>query len=242
MVKPSTIHLVLALAFSSGWDICQLDIKNAFLHGYLEEEIYMRQPPGFVHPTFPDHVCHLHKSLFGLKQAPEAWFTRFSTFLLSNHFTSSDADTSLFIYRRDSHIILLFLLYVDDIILTGTSPSLLRHFIDILSKEFTMKDLGPLYFFLGIQATPHSKGLFLSQQKYAIDVLCRFGLGNSATVKTPLPSRVHLSLTEGDLLVDPTEYRSLVGALQYIIITRPDICFAVGLVSQFMHAPRTTHL
>ncbi|PKI62476.1 hypothetical protein CRG98_017100 [Punica granatum] len=126
------------------------------------------------------------------------------------------------------------------LIQNGSSSTLLERFIKILSDEFAMKDLGPLHFFLGIHATRPSGTLFISQQKYISDVLSRFGLDKSTAVKTPLSSRTHLSLTDGDLLDDPTEYHGMVGTLQYITITKPDICYAVNLVSQFMHAPRTT--
>lgn len=121
VVKPTTVRLILSLTVSSGWVICQLDVKNAFLYGHLSEEVYMQQPPRFAHPHLPNHVCRLRKSIYGLKQAPRAWYHRFSTFLLSLGFTCSNSDTSMFIFRYDKHILVL-LLYVDDIILIGSSP------------------------------------------------------------------------------------------------------------------------
>ncbi|CAH9136574.1 unnamed protein product, partial [Cuscuta epithymum] len=241
VVKPTTVRIVLSLAVSFGWMMRQLDVKNAFLHGNLTEEVYMRQPPGFVHPQFPHHICRLRKAIYGLKQAPRAWFYRFSSFLLTHGFVCSKSDNSLFIFRQGSTILYL-LLYVDDIIITGNSPSFINTFISCLGRYFAMKDLGDLHFFLGVQAVRHSKGLFLSQQKYVSDLLTRFHLHILKPVRTPLPSRTKLSLTDGDLLTEPTEYRSMVGALQYLTMTRPDITFAVHLVSQFMHAPRTSHM
>ncbi|CAH9137975.1 unnamed protein product [Cuscuta epithymum] len=241
VVKPTTVRLVLTLAVSFNWPIRQLDVKNAFLHGNLTEEVYMRQPPGFVHPQFPHHLCRLRKAIYGLKQAPRAWFHRFSSFLLSHGFTCSRSDTSLFIFRRNSDIIYL-LLYVDDIIVTGNSLNLVNHFLSLLNKCFAMKDLGDLHFFLGIHASRTPSGLFLSQQKYISDLLHRFHLHTLKSVRSPLPSRTKLSLTDGELLADATEYRSMVGALQYLTLTRPDITFAVHLVSQFMHVPRTSHM
>ncbi|XP_021849191.1 uncharacterized mitochondrial protein AtMg00810-like [Spinacia oleracea] len=147
----------------------------------------------------------------------------------------------MFIFRRGKFIVYL-LLYVDDIIVTGNSAPLITKFISLLSTEFAMKDLGDLHYFLGVQAIRTSKCLFLCQKKYVHDLLLKFHLHTAKPVRTPLPSRTTLSITDGDLLSDPTEYRSMVGALQYLTMTRPDITYAVHLVSQFMHAPRTSHL
>ncbi|CAH9061555.1 unnamed protein product [Cuscuta epithymum] len=146
VVKPTTIRLVLTLAVSFGWPIRQLDVKNVFLHGHLTKEVYMCQPPGFVHPQFPHHLCRLRKAIYGLKQAPRARFHRFSSFLLSHGFGCSRSNNSLFIFRRQSDIIYL-LLYVDDIIVTRNSPNLVSHFLSLLAKCFAMKDLGDLHFF-----------------------------------------------------------------------------------------------
>ncbi|CAH9119052.1 unnamed protein product [Cuscuta europaea] len=181
----------------------------------------MRQPPGFIHPSFPHHICCLRKALYGLKQAPRSWFHRFSGFLLSHGFLQSRSDSSMFIYRRGSHRIYI-LLYVDDILITGSSSSLVQSIIWLLSQTFAMKDLGDIHFFLGIQIVRTLTGTFLSHQKYIPDLLRRFHLHTVTPVRTP--------------------HRNIVGALRYLIITRPDITYAVHLVSQFMHAPRTAHL
>ncbi|CAH9073755.1 unnamed protein product [Cuscuta epithymum] len=241
VVKPTTVRLVLTLVVSFDWPIRQLDVKNVFLHGNLTEEVYMRQPPGFVHPQFPHHLCRLRKAIYGLKQAPCAWFHRFNSFLLSHGFACSRSDNSLFIFRRNSGIIYL-LLYVDDIIVTCNSLKLVNHFLSLLNKCFSMKDLGDLHFSLGIQASCTLSGLFLSQQKYISDLLHCFYLHTLKPVRSPLPSLTKLSLTDGELLADATEYKSMVGALQYLTLTRPDITFVVHLVSQFMHAPHTSHM
>ncbi|CAH9051136.1 unnamed protein product [Cuscuta europaea] len=241
VVKPTTVRIVLTLVISFGWGIRQFDVKNAFLHGNLTEEVYMRQPRGFIHPHFPNHICRLCKAIYGLKQAPRAWFHRFSSFLLQHNFSCSKSDNSLFIYRQNNTIIYL-LLYVDDIIITGNSEFSVTQFISIISKHFAMKDLGNLHYFLGVEAIRSAKGLFLSQHKYVTDLLARFHLHTVKPVRTPLASRTTLSISDGELLSDSTEYRSMVGALQYLTLTRPDITYAVHLVSQFMHAPRTTHI
>ncbi|KAJ9565992.1 hypothetical protein OSB04_001958 [Centaurea solstitialis] len=137
VVKPATIRTVLSISISRNWPIHQLDVKNAFLHGDLTEAVYMRQPPGYVNSSFPDHVCRLRKALYGLKQAPRAWYYRFAVYLSSLGFLSSKTDTSLFTYHRGSDTIYL-LLYVDDIILTASSPTLISMVISKLSSEFPM--------------------------------------------------------------------------------------------------------
>jgi hypothetical protein len=163
VVKPATIRVVLSIAASRSWPIHQLDVKNAFLHGHLNETVYCQQPPGFVDPAAPDHVCLLQKSLYGLKQAPRAWHQRFSGFIRQSGFTASASDTSLFVYKVGSDIAYL-LLYVDDIVLTASSASLLRRLTELLHSEFAMTDLGDLHHFLGISVTRSADGLFLSQR------------------------------------------------------------------------------
>lgn len=145
----------------------------------------MAQPPGFVDPKHPTHVCRLKKALYGLRQAPLAWFQRFSSFLFSLGFRQSRSDTSLFFLHQGKSTILL-LLYVDDIILTGNNPSLLRRFISRASNEFALKDLGALTYFLGLEITPQPNGLFIGQAKYAHDILSRAQLLDSKPVATPL--------------------------------------------------------
>ncbi|KAF5447219.1 hypothetical protein F2P56_032787, partial [Juglans regia] len=162
VIKPSTVRMVLAIAVSFNWDIWQLDVSNAFLHGILEEEVYMTQPKGFEDPVHPQFVCKLHKSLYGLKQAPRAWFNRLSTALLSLGFHSSQVDPSLFTYHQDSvHVFLL--VYVDDILVTSNDRHFITSLISNLQLEFAMKDLGQLTYFLGIEATRNSSGLHLRQ-------------------------------------------------------------------------------
>jgi hypothetical protein len=148
VVKPSPVRTVLSLAFSRSWLIHQLDVKNMFLHDTLSETVYCSQPTGFVDPTQPDRVCRLNKSLYGLKQAPRAWYSRFTTYLLSLGFVEAKSDTSLFVFRRGADTVYL-LLYVDGIVLTTSSTTLLQHTIYALKREFIMKNLGPLHHFFG---------------------------------------------------------------------------------------------
>ena len=211
VVKASTICVVLSLVVSHKWPLRQLDVKNAFLNGILHETVYMEQPPGYVDPRHPLHVCKLKKTLYGLKQAPCAWFQRFSSFLPRLGFSCSCAYTSLFVFNRKDDLIYL-LLYVDDIILTRNNSTLINRFISQLHSEFAIKDLGPLTYFLGFEASSIPDGLFLSQVKYATNVLARAHLLDSKPVTTPMIVSQRLSF-EGAPFADLTLYRSLVGAL-----------------------------
>ena len=175
---------------------------------------------------FPHHVCRLHKSLYGLKQAPRAWFDRFVSQLLHLGFEASMADSSLFVYHSQQ-IIIYLLVYVDDIIITGNSSSQVSHLVTALSQAFELKDLGALSYFLGIQIMPSRFRLTLCQSKYASDVLHKFNMENSKPTKTPCYPNVHLTPFDGSVLPDPSEYRSMVGALQYLTFTRPDLAFSV---------------
>uniref|UniRef100_A0A2N9GK89 Reverse transcriptase Ty1/copia-type domain-containing protein n=1 Tax=Fagus sylvatica TaxID=28930 RepID=A0A2N9GK89_FAGSY len=241
VIKPPTVRLVLSLAVSLNWPLRQLDVKNAFLHGALKEEVYMTQPQGYIDSQHPSHVCKLLKSIYGLKQAPRAWFESFTSQLLHLGFSASTADSSLFIYKNDN-IIAYLLLYVDDIVLTSNTPTFLDHLIAQLSKIFDLKDLGQLHYFLGLQVTRTSAGLHLNQAKYASDLLKKHNMMDSKPAKTPSCPNTRLSLHDGDPLPDPHAYRSLVGALHYLTFTRPDISFSVHQVCQYMSAPTTIHL
>ncbi|KAM0053531.1 putative RNA-directed DNA polymerase [Helianthus debilis subsp. tardiflorus] len=242
VIKPATIRTILSLAVTNKWSLRQrqLDVQNAFLHGDLQETVYMRQPPGFVDQTRPDHVCLLHKSLYGLKQAPRAWFTKLSMALLQLGFHGSKTDPSLFILNSSGTLVYL-LVYVDDIIITGNHSRAVNDVIKDLSSMFALKDLGQLHYFLGIEVVHHGSDLVLSQRKYILDILHRAGLADCKPVSSPM-STSHVFLPDDSpLLDDPSRYRQTVGALQYATLTRPDIAFAVNKVCQFMHAPTENH-
>jgi len=240
VIKPVTVRSVLHLALARDWPIHQLDVKNAFLHGDLHETVYMHQPPGFTDPTRPHHVCHLKKSLYGLKQAPRAWFQRFSQYATKAGFTNTKSDTSLFVYHRGSDLTYL-LLYVDDILLTASSPTLLRSILSSLTSEFSMTDMGLLHYFLGIFVHRDNNGMMLQQRNYAADILHRANISNCNPCATPVDTAAKLNADVGNRVADPTLYRSLAGALQYLTITRPDIAYAVQQICLFMHDPREPH-
>ncbi|KAM1674306.1 hypothetical protein ACFX15_039401 [Malus domestica] len=238
VAKPVTIRLILTLAVQSNWFLHQLDINNAFLHGHLKENVYMAQPTGFIDQDNPTHVCHLKKSLYGLKQAPRAWYEKLQSAIFSMGFKASHSDHSFFVLHNP--ILVLVLVYVDDIIVIGPSSIVCHNIISQLSSQFPIKDLGDLHYFLGLEVQKSTTGAFIHQSKYILDLLKRTKMDGAKPCATPLSS-AKLDHT-GSLLSNPKEYRSIVGALQYLTWTRPDLSFAVNLVCQFMHYPREPHL
>ncbi|XP_019090121.1 PREDICTED: uncharacterized protein LOC109128365 [Camelina sativa] len=239
VIKSTTVRMVLEVAVKKNWQIHQVDINNAFLQGTLKEEVYITQPSGFVDKDRLHYVCRLNKALYGLKQATRAWYQELKTFLLQAGFRNSLADTSLFIYHKGSDFIYV-LVYVDDIIIAG-APSLVQAFNLALANRFSLKDLGPLSYFLGIEATRSSKGLHLMQRKYITDLLIKTRMLDAKPVTTPMVSSPKLTLESGTTLTDAKEYRAVIGSLQYLSFTRPDIAFAMNKLSQFMHQPTDKH-
>jgi len=240
VVKPTTIRTVLSHAYSAGWSMKQIDIQNAFLHGILSEDVYMEQPPGFIHPSYPHHICKLKKALYGLKQAPRAWFARLSGKLIELGFIGSKADSSLFLYHTAA-VTMFLLIYVDDIIIVSSISTAIDDLLQLLSSDFAVKDLGSLHYFLGIEVIPVKDGLLLSQQRYIRDLLSKTNMTEAKPVSSPMASSSTLSAYTGDTMEDPTLYRSVVGSLQYLSLTRPDLAFPVSRVCQFMHRPTTLH-
>ena len=240
VIKPVTVRLVLCIAVSQNWPLHQLDVNNAFLQGDLSEEVYMRQPPAYADKHKPNYVCKLNKAIYGLKQAPRAWYTALSNFLLAYGFLNSLSDTSLFIYAKKG-ILAYMLVYVDDIIITGNNPCFISSFVAALSDKFSLKDLGNLNYFLGIEVLPTKQGLFLSQHKYITEILDRTTMSGAKESVTPLSTSVSLQLFDGSSTANEEQFRKIIGSLQYLCLTRPDINFAVNKLSQFMHKPTQIH-
>ncbi|KAL1204160.1 Retrovirus-related Pol polyprotein from transposon RE2 [Cardamine amara subsp. amara] len=216
-----------------------MDVHNAFLHGDLEEEVYMKMPPGFQSAD-PNKVCRLRKSLYGLKQAPRCWFAKLSTALVDYGFEQSLGDYSLFTYEKGTTRLHL-LVYVDDLIIAGSSLKATKSFKLYLSTCFHMKDLGDLKYFIGIEVARNSTGIYLCQRKYALDILAETGLLESKPVNFPLEQNHKLAVSKSHLLADPAPYRCLLGRLIYLGVTRPDLAFSVHVLAQFMQKPRLDH-
>lgn len=239
VVKASTVRVILSIAVHLNWEVRQLDINNAFLNGYLKETVFMHQPEGFVDPTKPNHICKLSKAIYGLKQAPRAWFDSLKTALLNWGFQNTKSDPSLFLLKGKDHITFL-LIYVDDIIVTGSSNNFLQAFIKQLNDVFSLKDLGRLHYFLGIEVQRDASGMYLKQSKYIGDLLKKFKMENASPCPTPMITGRHFTV-EGEKLKDPTVFRQAIGGLQYLTHTRPDIAFSVNKLSQYMSSPTTDH-
>jgi hypothetical protein len=218
--------MVLATAVSRDLSIQQLDVKNVFLHGTLSETIFCCQPTGFADPAQPNLVCRLHKSLYGLKRAPRAWYSWFATYLTTLWFIEAKLGTSLFIFRRGSDMVYL-LLYIDDIILTTSNMELLGRTISALQREFTMKDLVPLHHFPGFTVKRRPDGMFLHQRTYTLDILKRAVMADCKPCTTPVDLQVKLAGDLGPPVEDASQFWSIAGALQYLIFTRADIAYTV---------------
>jgi hypothetical protein len=241
VAKMATVRAVIAVAASRGWLLHQMDVKNAFLHGELQEEVYLDQPPGYEDMSHPNYVCRLRKALYGLKQAPKAWHDKIAESLVTIGFRMSDADHSLYVHKSDEGIVVI-IIYVDDLIVGGDNEKEVEHVKCLLKQKFDMKDLGELKFFLGIEVIRMAKGIWLSQRQYALDMLSKYGMGGCKPISIPLNQNGKLSVDAGEVLEDATMYRKIVGSLIYMTITRPDLNYTVGLESQFMQVPRKPHL
>ncbi|MDV3140030.1 MAG: reverse transcriptase domain-containing protein [Sweet potato little leaf phytoplasma] len=240
VVKPITVRILLTLALTNHWPLRQLDVNNAFLNGTLDEEVYMQQPPGFKHSD-KSLVCRLHKSLYGLKQAPRQWFEKLKGTLISFGFKVSRCDNSLFTLISPA-VQVFILVYVDDIIVTGSNPEYIQSLVSKLNSSFALKDLGNLDYFLGIQVlTLPNGGLLLSQSKYIKDLLDRANMSDARSIASPMAANCRLTKESGSPLPDATLYRSIVGALQYATISRPEISFSVNKVCQYLSQPYDTH-
>jgi hypothetical protein len=192
VVKPATIRLVLSIAFSRGWPLRQVDVSNAFLHGFLSEDVYMQQRPSFEDPRYLSHVCKLHCSPYGLKQSPRAWYARLSDRLSQLGFVPSKEDTSLFIFQQDG-VQIFMLVYVDDIVIAGSTPPTVDRLVRSLSDTFSIKDLRPLEYFLGLEASNISGDMTLTQRKYVLDLLLHVNMENCNPTSNPLVPSEHLA-------------------------------------------------
>ncbi|PKU64979.1 Retrovirus-related Pol polyprotein from transposon TNT 1-94 [Dendrobium catenatum] len=240
VAKIPTFHILITVALHNSWSIHQLDVSNAFLHGSLNEIIYMKQPPGFQDNAHSTHICKLNKAIYGLKQSPRQWFSTLTGYLSSLGFCTSSYDPSLFLYCKD-HVRLYFLIYVDEFIMTGNGNTALQELIRKLHSRFKMRKLGNLSQFLGITTVTTEAGLILHQQRFAHIILERAGMLNCKPVSTPICTKDPTLSTESAIFSNPLLYHQLVGSLQYLTLTRPDIAYAVNRACQFMHQPTNYH-
>ncbi|CAJ2653193.1 unnamed protein product [Trifolium pratense] len=235
-----TIRSILAIAARESWKVFQLDVKSAFLHGELSEDIYVEQPPGYQREK--NKVYKLKKALYGLKQAPRAWYSRIEAYFNSEEFEKCPSEHTLFIKHKPNGKILIVSLYVDDLIYTGNDLLLMNEFKTSMQKEFSMTDLGKMKFFLGVEVIQSEEGIYISQQKYAAEVLGRFGMENCNSVCSPIVPGCKLDKDEDGDATDAREYKQIVGSLMYLLATRPDLAYSVCLVARYMERPTNMHL
>ncbi|GJY20705.1 putative ribonuclease H-like domain-containing protein [Tanacetum coccineum] len=236
VARIEAIRLFLAYASFMGFIVYQMDVKSAFLYGTIEEEVYVCQPPGFEDPQFPDKVYKVEKALYGLHQAPRAWYETLSTYLLENGFRRWIIDKTLFI-KKDKGDILLVQVYVDDIIFGSTKKSLCVEFESLMHKKFQMSSIGELTFFLGLQVMQRDDGIFISQHKYMADILKKFDFVTMKTASTLIKTKKALLKD-----VDVHLYKLMIGSLMYLTTFRPDIMFAICACARFQVTPNVSHL
>ncbi|CAL8994262.1 unnamed protein product, partial [Prunus brigantina] len=251
VVKHSSIRILLALVAQFDLELAQLDVKTAFLHGDLEEEIYMSQPEGFKVAGKENWVCKLQKSLYGLKQSPRQWYKRFDRFMIGQKYTRSHFDHCVYFRKLRDGTFIYLLLYVDDMLIACKSKVEIDRLKTQLSNEFEMKDLGEARKILGMEIErDRAKGkISLCQKQYLKKVLQRFGMNeNSKPVSTPLAPHFKLSASmspktgEESHYMAQIPYASVVGSLMYAMVcTRPDISQVVSIVSRYMHNPGKGH-
>jgi hypothetical protein len=235
--------ICILLAYASCYDInlYQMDVKSAFLNGFINELVYDEQPLGFEDPRYPNHTYRLSKALYGSKQAPRAWYECLHDFLIKKGFKIGIVDTTLFTKKHNDDIFICQV-YVDDIIFGSTNDCHCKEFGELMSKEFEMSMISELTFFLGFQVKQMKDGNFFSQEKYTKDLLKRFNMEKCKPIKTPMPTNGHLDLDEGGNPVYQTLYRSMVGSLLYLTTSRPNIMFSVCMCARFQANPKKAHL
>ncbi|GKB32295.1 retrovirus-related pol polyprotein from transposon TNT 1-94 [Tanacetum coccineum] len=204
-------------------------------------QVYIAQPPGLVDFKKPNHVFKLKKAIYGLQQAPKAWYDRLKAFRLGHKYTMGLVDNTLFTKKKDSHIIIVQI-YVDDIIFGSTCQDLCDDFSKIMHDEFEMSMMGELNFYLSLQIKQLEDGIFFNQSKYVKEMLKKFGLEDAKPIKTSMSSETKLTRDEEGEPIDDTKYRGMIGSLLYLTTSRPDIMFSVCICARLQEAPKTSHL
>nr|GEZ20282.1 hypothetical protein [Tanacetum cinerariifolium] len=239
--RMEAIRICLAYGAHKSSSMFQIDVKNAFLHGSLKEDVYVCQPEGFIDADHPSHVYKLKKALYGLKQAPRAWYDELSMLILQNHFFKGTIDPTLFI-RRFHDDILVVQVYVDDIIFGSTHPRYIQLFSDLIKSRFDMSMMGEITFFLGLQVNQSPCGIFINQSNYVLEILKKYEMESCDPVGTPMVFKDKLNQDQNGNPVDATKYLSMIGALMYLTSSRPDIVHATCLCARYQAKPTEKRL
>jgi hypothetical protein len=234
------IMILLVFTASKGFKLYQMDMKSYFLNGVIHEEVYVRQPPGFENPRYPDKVYKLSKALYRLKEAPQTWYARLKMFLLEHGYVMGSVDNTLFTLKHDTDF-LLVQIYVDNIIFSGSSHTLVSRFQKMMKNEFQMSIMGELTFFLRIEVKQTKECIFIYQAKYMKDLIKTFNMAELKPVSTLMSTAMTLDPDENDEANDQREYKSIIGSLLYLTTIRLDIQFAVCLCARYQASPRSSH-
>lgn len=240
VARLDTIRIILAIAANRGWQVHHLDVKSAFLNGKLKEEVYVAQPEGYEVKGKEHMVLRLHKALYGLRQAPRAWNTLLDKSLKELGFTRCTQDQAVYKREKNNGGIILGV-YVDDLIVTGENSRDIIAFKQEMMTVFEMSDLGLLNFYLGIEVKQHGSGIIIKQARYAKKVLTQFGMLECNPTKIPMQPKMCLHKDSNGQPIDVTEYRRVIGCLRYLLHTRPDLSYSVGVLSRFMERPTMMH-
>ncbi|GJW18049.1 retrovirus-related pol polyprotein from transposon TNT 1-94 [Tanacetum coccineum] len=233
-----SIRILLAYTYALDFKLFQIDVKSEFLNGFINEEVYVAQPSGFINFKKPDHVYKLKKALHCLKQALKACYDRLKSFLIKHKYNMGMVDNTLFTRKKNSNLIIIPI-YVDDIIFSSTCQDMCDDFAKIMHDEFEMSMMGELNFFLGLQIKQMEDGIFFNQSEYIKEMLKKFGLEDSKPMKTPMSSDAKLTKYEECESVDSNKYRGMVGNLLYLTASRPDIMFSICLCARFQEDPKS---
>ncbi|KAG2397159.1 Retrovirus-related Pol polyprotein from transposon RE1 Retro element 1 [Vigna angularis] len=223
------------------WSLFQLDVKSAFLHGPLEEEVYIQQPPGFISKGKEHRVYRLRKTLYGLRQAPRAWNKCIDSFLVKLDFTRCIVEHGVYVRGKGEELIIICL-YVDDLLITGSNLTHINELKKVMQLEFEMTDLGKLSYFLGMEFTYTEAGMILHQRKYVKELLERFNMSVCNPTRSPMEVNLKLVDDENEADSEETLFKQIVGSLRFLCNSRPDLSYSVGLISIFMRRPKKTHM
>ena len=249
VVRNTTIRSLLALSNAKDWEVHQMDVRTALLQGNLEEEVYMRQPDGYVNEEYPDYVCKLKRSIYGLKQSARCWNTVIDTFLKSSGYKQMESDSCLFMKSvKDPNGVSKFVIlsiHVDDILLFSNDTSMLDEEKKLIGSKFKIDEMGEVKYILGmlIRRDRERGKMTISQPKYLEGILKRFGMDKKKPVSTPLePGKHFQELPDDENPANINEYQKLISCLTYVTTaTRPDLASAVGILSKYMSTPSNEH-
>ena len=233
VTRLETVRLLLALAAKNNWEVHHLDVKTAFLNGEISEDVYIVQPEGFEIVGQEHMVYKLLKALYGLRQALRAWYAKLNSCLESLGFLRCPYEHAVYT-KKEGNENLLIAVYVDDLLVTGSSKTMIEQFKKQMNLKFEMSDLGKLSYYLGMEVKHCNGYIEIKQAGYAKKILEKAGMGECNPTKYPMDPKEKITKDEGGQLVDATKYKSIVGGLRYLVHTRPDITYAVGIISRHM--------